>query len=48
MKKWTILDQILFCKADEGSNSKKAKINWQFKAEDARIKLKRLYPHISN
>lgn len=28
-------------------NNKKAKINWQFKAEDARIKLKRLYPTIS-
>ena len=28
-------------------NYKKAKINWQFKAEDARIKLKRLYPTIS-
>ena len=25
-------------------NNKKAKINWQFKTEDARIKLKRLYP----
>lgn len=27
-------------------NSKKAKINWQFKTDDARIKLKRLYPTI--
>jgi hypothetical protein len=25
-------------------NNKKAKINWQFKTEDARIKLRRLYP----
>jgi len=28
-------------------NSLKAKINWRFTAEDARIKLKRLYPSIS-
>ncbi len=27
-------------------NYKNAKINWQFKTEDARIKLKRLYPSI--
>ena len=27
-------------------NSKKCKINWQFTAEDARIKLRRLYPSI--
>jgi len=27
-------------------NNKVAKINWQFKTEDARIKLKRLYPSI--
>ena len=25
-------------------NEMKAKVNWQFTAEDARIKLKRLYP----
>lgn len=25
-------------------NNKEAKINWQFETEDARIKLKRLYP----
>jgi len=25
-------------------NNKNAKINWQFKTEDARIKLRRLYP----
>ena len=30
----------------QSRNNKKAKINWQFKAEDARIKLKRLYPTI--
>lgn len=29
-------------------NNKNAKINWQFKNEDARIKLKRLYPSYSN
>lgn len=28
-------------------NNKKAKINWQFKNDDARIKLKRLYPTIT-
>ena len=28
----------------EARNNKKAKINWQFRTEDARIKLKRLYP----
>ena len=27
-------------------NNKKAKINWQFETDDARIKLKRLYPTI--
>jgi hypothetical protein len=25
-------------------NNKNAKINWQFTTEDARVKLKRLYP----
>jgi len=25
-------------------NNKNAKVNWQFTAEDARIKLRRLYP----
>ncbi len=29
-------------------NNKKAKINWQFKTDDARIKLNRLYPTISS
>jgi len=29
-------------------NNKKAKINWQFKTDDARVKLKRLYPTISS
>lgn len=29
-------------------NSKNAKINWQFTTEDARIKLKRLYPTFDN
>jgi len=28
-------------------NNKKAKINWQFKTDDARVKLIRLYPIIS-
>jgi len=29
-------------------NKSKAKIDWQFTTEDARIKLKRLYPTISS
>lgn len=29
-------------------NNKNAKINWQFNCEDARIKLKKLYPTILN
>lgn len=29
---------------ENNRNNKNAKINWQFKTEDARIKLKRLYP----
>jgi len=33
---------------EKDRNNKKAKINWQFKTEDARIKLKRLYPTISS
>jgi len=28
----------------EARNNKNAKINWQFKTEDARVKMKRLYP----
>jgi len=28
----------------EARNAKNAKINWQFRTEDARIKLKKLYP----
>ena len=32
----------------EARNNKKAKINWQFTTEDARIKLKRLYPTLSD
>ena len=33
------------CKAwYENRNNKKAKVNWQFRTKDARIKLKRLYP----
>ena len=31
---------------EKNRNNKKAKINWQFKTDDARIKLKRLYPTI--
>lgn len=27
-------------------NNKEAKINWQFKTDDARVKLKKLYPTI--
>ena len=33
---------------ERNRNNKKAKINWQFKTDDARIKLKRLYPTISS
>lgn len=33
---------------EKDRNNKKAKINWQFKTNDARIKLKRLYPTISS
>jgi hypothetical protein len=32
----------------EARNNKNAKINWQFTTEDARIKLKRLYPTLEN
>ena len=32
----------------QARNNKKAKINWQFRADDARVKLKRLYPTISS
>jgi hypothetical protein len=32
----------------EHRNNKNAKINWQFTAKDARIKLKRLYPSFIN
>ena len=32
---------------EKDRNNKRAKINWQFKTDDARIKLKRLYPTIS-
>ena len=31
---------------EENRNNKNARIDWQFKAKDARIKLKRLYPSI--
>lgn len=31
---------------EQSRNNKEAKINWQFKTDDARIKLKRLYPTI--
>jgi hypothetical protein len=33
---------------EQNRNNKKAKINWQFKTDDARVKLKRLYPTISS
>ena len=33
---------------EKDRNNKKAKINWQFKTDNARIKLKRLYPTISS
>ncbi len=33
---------------EQHRNNKKAKINWQFKTDDAWIKLKRLYPTISS
>ena len=29
---------------EKNRNNKNAKVNWRFKTEDARIKLKRLYP----
>jgi hypothetical protein len=29
-------------------NNKNAKVNWQFTAEDARIKLSRLYPTLES
>jgi hypothetical protein len=29
-------------------NNKEAKVNWQFTADDARIKLSRLYPTIDS
>lgn len=32
---------------EQNRNNKRAKINWQFKTDDARIKLKRLYPTIT-
>lgn len=32
----------------QSRNTKKAKINWQFRTDDARVKLKRLYPTISS
>lgn len=33
---------------EKDRNNKNAKINWQFQTDDARIKLKRLYPTISS
>ena len=33
---------------EKDRNNKKARINWQFKTDDARMKLKRLYPTISS
>jgi hypothetical protein len=32
----------------QNRNNKKSVINWQFKTDDARVKLKRLYPTISS
>jgi len=32
---------------EQNRNNKRTKINWQFKTDDARIKLKRLYPTIT-
>ncbi|RLB12773.1 MAG: IS630 family transposase, partial [Deltaproteobacteria bacterium] len=32
----------------QARNNKGAKVNWQFKTEDARIKLKRLYPTLDS
>lgn len=34
------------CAWEHHRNNRKAKINWQFKTSDARIKLKRLYPNL--
>ena len=36
------------CAWQNNRNNKEAKVNWQFTATDARIKLKRLYPTISD
>lgn len=33
---------------EQSRNNKKSKINWQFRTDDARIKLQRLYPTISS
>jgi len=33
---------------EQHRNNKKSKINWQFETDDARIKLKRLYPTLSS
>ena len=40
----TIRDEVAHW--EKSRNSRQCKINWQFKAQDARIKLKRLYPSI--
>lgn len=32
----------------ESRNNKNAKVNWQFTTDDARIKLRRLYPTFDN
>ena len=45
------IDDIEAVKAEsaawqESRNNKGAKVNWQFRTEDARIKLKRLYPSL--
>jgi transposase len=40
----SLRDQVSIWNADRNNRSKK--IDWQFKTADARIKLRRLYPHI--
>ena len=41
-------NSLLVSLAEKHRNNKNAKINWQFTNEQARIKLKRLYPSYSN
>jgi len=41
------MQQLTTARADgDGRNESGATVDWQFTTDDARIKLKRLYPHI--